>query len=52
MIVESSAVNAIGYLLFLIPTAIGSDIAYLFSPALGEVQVRLVITFFRRTAIV
>jgi hypothetical protein len=52
MLVESSALNVIGYLLSILPEAVGSDFAYLSSHILGQLQVRSVFTFSRRTVIV
>jgi hypothetical protein len=52
MLVESSALNAIGYLLSIIPDALDSDITYIFSPLLGHMQVRSVFAISRYTAIV
>jgi hypothetical protein len=43
MLVESSALNAIGYLLYIITDAVGSNLSYLFSPLIGHIQVRSVI---------
>jgi hypothetical protein len=51
MLVESSALYAICYLLYMIPTAAGSYVGYIFSPVLGQVQVRAAFTFPRRITI-
>lgn len=51
MLVESSALYAITFLLYIVPLATSSYIAYIFSPALGDIQVRVVFTFPRRAAI-
>jgi hypothetical protein len=52
MLVESSALNAIGYLLFIIPDAVESNLVYIFAPVLGHMQVRPVFAISQRTAIV
>jgi hypothetical protein len=52
MLVESSALNAIGILPVIITDADGSNPGYLFSPILGHLQVRPVFVISRRTAIV
>jgi hypothetical protein len=45
MLVESSALNAIGYLPSIITNAVDSNVGYIFSPVLGHIQVRSVFTF-------
>ena len=51
MLVESSALNAVGYLLFIISITADSCIPWIFSSALGDLQVRAVFPFLRRTGI-
>ena len=50
MLVESSALYAICYILYIIPTATGSYIGYIFAPVLGEIQVRALFAFSRCAA--
>jgi hypothetical protein len=45
MLVESSALNAIGYLLSIITETVGSNLAYTFSSVLGHLQVRCLCHF-------
>lgn len=52
MLVESSALYAIGHLLYIVPTVSDSYVASIFSSALGEIQVRATFAFLRRTGIV
>ena len=49
MLVESSALNAVGYLLFIISGSVHSFVWYIFSPILGEIQVRVDFHLFQRT---
>ena len=42
MLVESSVLLAVGYLLYIIPTAVNSNFALVSSTVLGEIQVRVV----------
>ena len=49
MLVESSALYTFAFLLYLVPTAALSTVAYIFAD-LGEIQVRVIFTFPRRTA--
>jgi hypothetical protein len=52
MLVESSALNAIAILLYIIPFSIDTYVVYIFSPVLGHIQVRSVFAISRCTAIV
>ena len=49
MLVESSALYTAALLLYFVPNAAGSYVAFIFI-AIGEIQVRAVFTFSRRTA--
>ena len=51
MLVESSALYAVNQLLFIIPFAIGSSVASIFSAVLGEIQVRAASLFPRHASI-
>ena len=51
MLVESSAIYAIGCLLFVVPNITGSVSQAIFASTIGEIQVRTVFTFPRCTAI-
>ena len=44
MLVESSALYAVGHLLYIVPTVSNSYVASIFSSALGEIQVRALFT--------
>ena len=50
MLVESCALYAVGYLLYIVPTVSLSYVGSIFSSALGEIQVRTAFTSPRRTA--
>ena len=51
MLVESSALNAVGYLLFIISGTVNGSVSNIFAPAVGEIQVRAVFPFLQRTTI-
>lgn len=51
MLVESSAIYAVGYLLYIGTNVAGSYTGFIFSPLLGEIQVRTVPTLPQCTAI-
>ena len=50
MLVESSALSAVGYLLFISDTS-DSLVGLIVSPLLGEIQVRAVLPFLRHATI-
>jgi hypothetical protein len=52
MLVESSALYTVNYLLFIVPWGVGNPLRGLFFPILAETQVRVIFTFPRRAAIV
>lgn len=49
MLIESCALYAVSYILFIGPWAIGDPVANIFFPILAETQVRTVSTFIWRT---
>lgn len=51
MLVESSALYATTFLLYMVPIATSSYVSYIFSAALGDTQVRAVFTFSRSAVI-
>ena len=51
MLVESSALNAVGYLLYIVSVSTYSFAAFIFNAPLGETQVSVVFPFLQRIAI-